>query len=279
MPNYNPLDEHEDAGQSAGEPHDHGHEHCDHAEEVTFNEVFGMSTEDIRKDISESARRLRKEEEKIPGFFTESFGPWEFDSEDYLLIHKKAEYIIPLERITSSACILDWIFQVQGKPWADLIDVYTLLVALRRILDPQANYCSFEEDRRTEGAELAKAYAEKVEEHREETESIQRFQDISKEVLKMLSIADKPLPLSLIIETLEYTREDIMDTIIKLDKMNGILYNRDTKYIELTPEFVTALQAAADELDEPCDCPEHQHLFAKNKKGDGDASHGDESTI
>ena len=257
------------------EHHRHHHQHPSHPhghgkDTESFDDFlagqFGMSADEAKKKIMDEARKIRVDEEKIPGFFTTDFGAWFFDPEEFLLISKKSEYIIPLERVTSSACILDWIYQIQGKDWADMLDVYTLLIAFRRILDPQENYCSFEEDKRAEGADLAKKYAEKVEEHREETEKLECFQTISNALLRMLVAADRALPLSLILETLDFAREDVLDALTKLEQIKGIIFDRETKYVKLSDEFITTIQQVSSNADESSDCPEHQYLSKNQKK-------------
>jgi len=89
------------------------------------------------------------------------WGDWTFDP-DYLTLDHENGYQIDLVEIGSSASILDWIFQIRGKDWGDAHTVYDLLTAFREILDPQANYCSFEEDNRADGEELARAYANRI---------------------------------------------------------------------------------------------------------------------
>ena len=91
------------------------------------------------------------------------WGDWNFDP-DYLTLDHESGYQIDFEEIDSSAAILDWIFQVRGKGWGDAETLYNLLKALDDILDPQSNYCSFEEDKRADGGELARAYATKIRE-------------------------------------------------------------------------------------------------------------------
>ena len=89
------------------------------------------------------------------------WGSWSFNPKTLTLDHEIG-YEIDLEEIDSSASILDWIFQVRGKNWADAQTVYDLLNAFREILHPQANYCSYEEDKRADGGELARAYAQRI---------------------------------------------------------------------------------------------------------------------
>ena len=90
------------------------------------------------------------------------WGNWVFNPKHLTLTHSPEDYEIDLERIHSSAAILDWIFQIQGKDWADEQTLYDLLRAFRDILDPQANYCSFEEDIRSDGGTLARQFAQRL---------------------------------------------------------------------------------------------------------------------
>lgn len=87
------------------------------------------------------------------------WGNWTFDPKILTLTHSQENYEIDLEEIHSSAAILDWIFQVHMKSWADAGAVNDLLQALDDILKPQANYCSFEQDMRADGGKLAREYA------------------------------------------------------------------------------------------------------------------------
>lgn len=52
-------------------------------------------------------------------------------------------YEIDLDRCRTSAEVLDWIFQVQGKTWATAEIVKYLLEALDDLLTPQGTLCSF----------------------------------------------------------------------------------------------------------------------------------------
>ena len=200
--------------------------------------VFGMSTEEFQRIAAESARLEREREEMIPGFFTMDFGPWTFDPDDLSLNHGGHDYSISFDRITSSACILDWIMQVHGKEWADPVDVYALLVAFRRILNPQAHYCSFEQDKHTDGKTLAEAYAEKAIEHREEVLQIKKFQEQANVVLDFLRL-DKPSPLSLLLESVDIPGDDVIATLNTLEKIGAISFDREARYIQLIAQPTT----------------------------------------
>ena len=201
--------------------------------------VFGMSTAEFQRLAAESASLEREREEMIPGFFTMDFGPWTFDPEDLSINHGGHDYSISFERITSSACILDWVMQVHGKEWADPVDVYALLVAFRRILHPQGNYCSFEQDKRASGKELAEAYAKKAIEHREEVLQIKKFQEQANIVLDFLSF-EKPSPLSLLLESVDIPGDDVIATLNALEKIGTISFDREARYIQLIPQTVTS---------------------------------------
>lgn len=51
-------------------------------------------------------------------------------------------YEIDLETCTSSAKILDWIFQIESKTWCTPELLHDLIRIFRIILDPQGNHCS-----------------------------------------------------------------------------------------------------------------------------------------
>lgn len=87
------------------------------------------------------------------------WGNWAFDAKYLTLTHSATGYEIDLEEIHSSAAILDWIFHIQNKAWADATTMYDLLRSFNDILKPQANYCSFGEDIRADGGRLAQEFA------------------------------------------------------------------------------------------------------------------------
>ena len=65
---------------------------------------------------------------------------------------------MPLNTFTSSAKILDWIFQLRQKTWVTDQDAADLLQAIQDIFSPQANYCSFGVDRTRDPREVAKEF-------------------------------------------------------------------------------------------------------------------------
>jgi len=91
-----------------------------------------------------------------------NWGNWVFDSENLTLTNKAQDYEIDLEKIHSSAAILDWIFQVLGKKWGDQETLHDLLLAFNEILEPQSNYCSFKNDTKCDGGQLAREFAKNL---------------------------------------------------------------------------------------------------------------------
>jgi hypothetical protein len=78
---------------------------------------------------------------ELPLFHGRRWGSWKLSTKSLALKHEF--YEIDLETIGSSGSMLDWIFQVQQKTWADASVMNDLLAALHDIFDPQANLCSF----------------------------------------------------------------------------------------------------------------------------------------
>jgi hypothetical protein len=69
------------------------------------------------------------------------WGIWRLETSTWELVNEETHYRIDLERCTTSAALLDWIFQINGKGWgpkamADLIDAFD------DIFYPQENLCS-----------------------------------------------------------------------------------------------------------------------------------------
>jgi hypothetical protein len=71
------------------------------------------------------------------------WGKWEFDAKRLCLVFDGAGgYEVDLEEMTTSAQMLDWIFQVSNKAWAERKDVGDLIQALEDLLHPQGTLCS-----------------------------------------------------------------------------------------------------------------------------------------
>ncbi len=83
------------------------------------------------------------------------WGPWKLNPETMTLDFSTAvprwehlHYEIDLVSINTSAQMLDWIFQVHAKPWADPPAMKSLLDAFNAIFMPQSNLCSLGADHR-----------------------------------------------------------------------------------------------------------------------------------
>lgn len=85
------------------------------------------------------------------------WGPWSINEKHLTLEHTEG-YEVSLRDCTSSAAILDWIFQVRHKTWADDATMAGLLAAFEDVLHPQENYCSMGADHKADGAALARQY-------------------------------------------------------------------------------------------------------------------------
>jgi hypothetical protein len=79
------------------------------------------------------------------------WGNWKLHADNLTLVLNHGEekpYDVELEMIRDSASMLDWIFQVQSKAWATNKITGDLLAAFHDIFDPQANLCSFDQNKR-----------------------------------------------------------------------------------------------------------------------------------
>jgi hypothetical protein len=92
---------------------------------------------------------LRAEPEPLPPKHGETWGPWRLDATALTLTYEGEEgsYELDLEDLTTSAMMLDWIFQVQKKAWCSAEDIKYLLEALDVLIDPQATLCSWGEEK------------------------------------------------------------------------------------------------------------------------------------
>ena len=74
------------------------------------------------------------------------WGRWRLYTETLELVFEErpgcSGYCIDLERMNTSAAVLDWIFQLHGKGWCSSEDIGDLIAALDDILSPQARLCS-----------------------------------------------------------------------------------------------------------------------------------------
>jgi hypothetical protein len=70
-----------------------------------------------------------------------SWGTWRLVASNLTLQYKDGAYEIDLEKITNSAQMLDWIFQIREKVWATPAVMTDLLSAFEALFSPQANLC------------------------------------------------------------------------------------------------------------------------------------------
>ena len=68
----------------------------------------------------------------------EHWDDWVFDWQQLLLELPSQEYEIDLERVDTAAEMLDWIYQIQHKPWATPTIMFGLLNAFDDIFDAQS---------------------------------------------------------------------------------------------------------------------------------------------
>jgi hypothetical protein len=71
------------------------------------------------------------------------WGPWRLDPQWYVLVRADPWYEIDLEKCTTSAHVLDWIMQINGKTWGDHATLAGLVRAFDDLLHPQSTLCSF----------------------------------------------------------------------------------------------------------------------------------------
>jgi hypothetical protein len=91
-------------------------------------------------------------------FHGRHWGEWTLDTERFCLVYKAqpvlrgegsrqytgffGHYEIDIERIRRSSGMLDWIFQINGKSWANARVTKDLVNAFDDVFHPQANLCS-----------------------------------------------------------------------------------------------------------------------------------------
>lgn len=85
------------------------------------------------------------------------WGKWRFDARQLTLTHTDVDYEIDLEKLNTCAEMLDWIFQAATKTWCSPEDAGHLLTALRVLLHPQANLCSFGAEKKFDASRHLKA--------------------------------------------------------------------------------------------------------------------------
>jgi hypothetical protein len=92
-------------------------------------------------DLEASAER---EDDRVRARRT--WGRWLLCTDTLELVYEerpgRAKYFIDLERMNTSAAMLDWIFQLCRKRWVTPTDAGNLVRALQDIFNPQARLCS-----------------------------------------------------------------------------------------------------------------------------------------
>jgi hypothetical protein len=81
---------------------------------------------------------------------TNKWGLWSFDPALLSLTLKKegvGPYSIALRDIKSSACMLDFIFEIRGKRWATNEVIGDLITAFQDLFDPQVTLCTGRADK------------------------------------------------------------------------------------------------------------------------------------
>jgi hypothetical protein len=69
-------------------------------------------------------------------------GPWELDRKHLVLRHHETPgYDVDLERMATSAQVLDWLMQQAGKTWVGTSDLGILVRLLKHLLNPQEGMC------------------------------------------------------------------------------------------------------------------------------------------
>ena len=79
-----------------------------------------------------------------------NWGVWSFDASRLALVLELAgspKHSIDLRHMTSSACLLDSIFEVHEKEWANKEIVGDLIAAFQDLFDPRVSVCSNREPR------------------------------------------------------------------------------------------------------------------------------------
>ena len=93
----------------------------------------------------ENAAEFIRKNERQPLHHGHRWGNWRLNATNLTLEHLTGDhldYYVDLEKMNTSAEMLDWIFQVRGKAWASDQDMGDLLTAFDELLKPQVNLCS-----------------------------------------------------------------------------------------------------------------------------------------
>lgn len=86
----------------------------------------------------------------FPSAFSAGWGSWSFNSEDLTLEYVRdglPAYSVQLRKITSSACMLDVIFDLKNRPWGNNEVMGDLISAFQDLFDPRVTLCGGGQDR------------------------------------------------------------------------------------------------------------------------------------
>jgi hypothetical protein len=120
---------------------------------------------DVQEIIKEGEKIFKEKINKA------QWGNWRFSRSNNLLIIRKSRdpgererdlYEIALEQCNSSAEILDWIGQLDGKNWTTAEDMGYLVEALDDLLSLQSNFCSGGEEQSDGKPNYAKRILEQL---------------------------------------------------------------------------------------------------------------------
>lgn len=137
---------------------------CPEARLAAYEAAYAFSR--FRKDLDKSKwqGRIRLNGQMMRKLKPDNvFGVWRFCPKKLTLTNTRCFYEIDLERINSTASMLDWIIQISCKG-----DCYgqnalkDLVAAFKTIFHPQANCCSFGKEKQFSGSKLAKQYATRL---------------------------------------------------------------------------------------------------------------------
>jgi hypothetical protein len=125
--------------------HSQKQRHCRTCGHVLVSSGF-CSNERCKRHVP----RFQRYGSPVPLLNGRKWGNWRLDAERLcleFLTHGTVTYEIDIERIQSSAGVLDWIFQINQKSWASDKDIADLVQAFDDIFDPQQYLCSFHSEK------------------------------------------------------------------------------------------------------------------------------------
>lgn len=89
------------------------------------------------------------------------WGDWSLDTNTRQLVYNDDEgnnYEVNVDEFTSSAPVLDWIFQLQGKTWMTPQGMGDMLAAIDGIFHVQSSFCSGGQDHKIDATACVTAY-------------------------------------------------------------------------------------------------------------------------